>query len=77
MFPGGTRYQVQGPYVRIEVENQAGDRNGAALLGRGFEQDKEETSFFWGVLVIPGGPQKKERCCREDKALLRDQTLHL
>lgn len=76
MFPGGMKYQVWGPHVGMEVENLAVDRNGAALLGRGLGQDKEETSFFWGVWVIPGGPWKKGRC-REDKALLWDQTLHL
>lgn len=50
---------------------------GAPGVGRGLGQDKEETSFFWGVRAIPGGPRKKGRCCREDKALLGDQTVHL
>lgn len=48
-----------GPYMEMELGNLAGYRNGAALLGRGLRQEREELSFFWGVWVLPGGPWKK------------------
>lgn len=60
----------------MELGNLAGDRNGAALLGMGLRQEREELSFFWGVWVLPGGLWKKGRCWRTKPPPLSRGTGH-
>lgn len=51
VFPTGTGYQVWGPHAGMKLGNLAEDRNGAALLGRGLRQEREEIPFSGGWRV--------------------------